>query len=119
MGTPSTVTSTADAARADKFEGIGDPPRVERIKPRRPALVAPLEQQPRRGVDGLCVGRMRLSPEASEIGVDEAGVDRSGGELPTAQEPAQESEIGLRPDDDGVVELRAGARPAPRRGSAP
>ena len=47
---------------------------------------------------------MRLSPKAPEIGVDEAGVDRSGRELPAPQQLAQEGEIGLRPDDDGVVE---------------
>ena len=94
-----------DAARTDELEGIGDPPRVERVEARRSALVAPLEQKPCGGVDSLPVRRMRLSPKAPEIGVDEAGVDRSGRELPTAQEPAQKGEIGLRPDDDGVVEL--------------
>ena len=56
------------------------------LKRRRPALVAPLEQKPRRGVDGFFVRRMRLGPEAPEIGVDESGVDRSGRELPAAQE---------------------------------
>ena len=69
------------------------------------ALVAPLDEKPRGGMDGLFVRRMRLGPEPSEIGVDEAGVDRSGRKLRAPQELAQEREIGLRPDDDGVVEL--------------
>ena len=56
-------------------------------------------------MDGFFVRRTRLSPEASEIGVDEAGVNRTSGELRTAHEPAQEAEIGLRPDDGGGVEF--------------
>ena len=84
---------------------FGDPPRVERGERRGPALIAPLEQKPCGGVDGSPVRRMRLSSELAEIGVDEAGVDRPGREFPAAQKRAQESEIGLRADDDGVVEL--------------
>ena len=95
----------ADPARADELERIGDAPRIEGAQRRGPALVAPLDQEPRSGVDGSPVGRTRLSAEPSEVHVDEAGVDRPGGELPTAQKRAQESEIGLRPDDHRVVEL--------------
>ena len=56
-------------------------------------------------MDGAPVGRMRLGAEAPEIGVDEAGVHRSGRELRAAHERLEEGEIGLRSDDDGVVEL--------------
>ena len=50
------------------------------------------------------------------MGVDEPGVERPGHDLRAAHERAQEGEIGLRPDHDGVVELlverleRVGAR---------
>ena len=37
--------------------------------------------------------------------VDEAGVERAGRDLRAAHQRAQEGEIGLRPDHDGVVEL--------------
>ena len=76
-----------------------------RAERRGPAFVAPFEQQSRGGVQGPLVGRMRLGAEPAEVRVDEAGVDRPGLEFRTAQEPAQEGEIGLRPDDHRVVEL--------------
>ena len=56
-------------------------------------------------MDGLSVRRMRLGPKAPEIGVNEAGVDRSGPEFRALKQHAKEREIGLRPDDDGVVKL--------------
>jgi hypothetical protein len=43
--------------------------------------------------------------QAPKIGVDEAGVHRPGREFPAAQKRPQEGEIGLRPDDHGVIEL--------------
>ena len=45
-----------DAARTDELEGIGDAPRVGRVKPRHPALVAPLDEKPCGGMDGLLFG---------------------------------------------------------------
>ena len=78
----------ARAAGADELERIGDPPGVERVKRRRPALVAPFDEKPRGGVDGSSVRRMRLRAEAPEIGVDEAGVDPSALELRAPQELA-------------------------------
>ena len=71
----------AYAALADELERIRHAPRIVRSERRGPARVALVEQEPRRGVDGPPVGRMRLSAEAPEIGVDEAGVDRSRRDL--------------------------------------
>ena len=84
---------------------FGDPPWIERVQRRGPALVAPLDKEPRGGVERSRVRRTRLGAEPSKVQVDEAGVDRPGLELGAAHQRAQESEIGLRPDDDGVVEL--------------
>ena len=95
----------ADPARAHELERVGDPPRIVRSQRRCVASGAFVGQQERGGVDGAPVGRMRLSAEAPEIGVDEAGVHRSGRELRAAHERLEEGEIGLRSDDDGVVEL--------------
>ena len=39
------------------------------------------------------------------MGVDEAGVERAGRDLRAFHQRAQEGQIGLRPDHDGVVEL--------------
>ena len=90
-------------AGAGEFEGIRRPARDRRHEaamacPRRGA-----EQTPGGGVNGLSVRRMRLGPEAPGIGVDETRVDRSGHEFRARQELEQEREIGLRPDDHGVV----------------
>ena len=94
-----------DSARADKLERIGIPPRIERIERRGPAPVALVEQHQRGGVDGAPVRWMRLGAEAAKICVDESGVDRPGCEFPAREKRVEEGEIGLRPDDDSVVEL--------------
>jgi hypothetical protein len=95
----------ADSARPDKLEGIGISPRIERSERRRPAPAALLEQEQRGGVDDALIRRMRLGAEAPEIGVNEAGVHRPDRELPAAQKRPQERQVGLRPDNHGVVEL--------------
>ena len=78
----------AYSALADELERIRHAPRIVRSERRGPARVALAEQEPRRGVDGPRIGRMRLSAEALEIGVDEAGVDCSRRELGLAQKRA-------------------------------
>ena len=78
---PSIVTSRPIRRAPTSSNESAIAPRVEGRERRGPARVAPLEQEPRRGVDGAPVGRMRLRAEAPEIGVDEAGVERAGREL--------------------------------------
>ena len=65
----------ADAAGTDELEGIGGPPGVERVEAATPCPRRAAREKPRGGMDGSSVRRMRLRPEAPEIGVDEAGVD--------------------------------------------
>ena len=56
-------------------------------------------------MDGAPVRRMRLGAEAPEIGVDEASMDRPGNEFRAHDERSQKGQIGLRPNNHGVIEL--------------